>query len=305
MSLRMDQKPILQKISHPEWDVAGVQLWIKREDLIHPTISGNKWRKLKYNLAEAKQAGFDQIVTFGGAFSNHIYATAAAGREAGFRTVGIIRGEPVSNPTLDFAKSQGMQLHFVSREAYRAKAESDEIKKLLDTLDPYYLIPEGGSNAAAVKGCIEIVQELPHDLNYVATCCGTGGTLAGIALGISGDTQAIGFSALKGDFLVQEVKSLIAKVGQIDPQNWQINVDYHFGGYAKFKPELIDFINAFKQETDIQLDPIYTGKMMYGLFDLLKQGYFRRGDQVCAIHTGGLQGIAGFNAQYGHLINVS
>lgn len=290
----------IQSIKSPELAAARVQLFIKREDLLHPHISGNKWRKLKYNILEAQKQGHDTLLTFGGAFSNHIYATAAAGKEARLQTIGLIRGEehfPL-NPTLQFAAEQGMRLHYVSRADFRQKNQADFIEQLHQKYDKFYLLPEGGTNLLAVKGCTEMVKDLPS-YDYVCCSCGTGGTLAGLLVGLQGKSQVLGFSALKGgDFLKAEVDQLTnAYIGNVY-QNYQMIGEFHFGGYAKATLELVDFINAFKQEHHIPLDPVYTGKMLYGIFSLAKQDFFEKGSTVLAIHTGGVQGIAGFNAQH-------
>ncbi|AKD02548.1 pyridoxal-phosphate dependent enzyme [Pontibacter korlensis] len=292
----------LQKLEDSLLQEQSVTLWVKREDLLHPHISGNKWRKLKYNLQEAKQQGYDTLLTFGGAYSNHIAATAAAGREYGFNTIGIIRGEehlPL-NPTLSFATSCGMQLHYISREKYRLKNEPDFLEELQRQFGKVYLLPEGGTNLLAVKGCTEIVQDIPLEYDYICCAAGTGGTLAGIVASLEGEKQVLGFPALKGgEFLQQEVEELVIAYGGQSYSNWQLITDYHFGGYAKIKPELIAFMEQFKQQHYIPLEPVYTGKMFYGLFDLIRKGYFKRGSTIVAVHTGGLQGNVGFKERLG------
>lgn len=289
-----------------EWwaDNSGVRLMIKREDLIHSEVSGNKWRKLKYNLQEAGKLGFSTLLTFGGAYSNHIYATSAAGKIFGFKTIGIIRGEqPESlNPTLLFSKESGMQLFFINRTDYRDK--KNILSKLPINLDDTYILPEGGTNSLALKGCSEIITEY-HDhanIDYWCVPCGTGGTLAGMVTALPPHQKAIGFSVLKGGFLKNEVEKLLLDYGGKAYQNWSINTDYHFGGYAKFNNDLIEFINEFKNKHRIQLDPIYTGKMFFGIVDLIKKGYFPKGSTIMAIHTGGQQGISGFNQRFGNII---
>ena len=283
-----------------------IKLFILREDLFHPTISGNKWRKLKYNIIEAKKQGHHTLLTFGGAYSNHIHATAIAGEEFGFKTIGLIRGEehlPL-NPTLVKAIAQGMRLHYIPRGDYRKREEFALFEALKSRFGKFYLIPEGGTNSLAVKGCTEIVTEIKETFDYWCVSCGTGGTLAGIIKGLNGNSQVIGFSALKdGGFLNKSVDNLLAENGSQILQNWEINVDNHFGGYAKFTPELIDFINQFKAIIRIQLDPIYTGKMMFGVFQLATQGFFTPGTKILAIHTGGKQGIEGFNQRNGNIID--
>jgi len=275
-----------------------VSLYIKREDRIHKYISGNKYRKLKYNLIEAKNKDHKTILTFGGAFSNHIAATAAAGKEVGFKTIGVIRGDElglnldkilINNPTLAFASKQGMQFYFVSRTDYRQKNSNEFIDKLSSKFGEFYLVPEGGTNKLAVKGCEEILTENEANFNFITVPVGTGGTISGLINSAKMHQKVIGFPALKGDFLENEINKYVKS------DNWCLNTDYHFGGYAKISIELIDFINKFKEETNIPLDPIYTGKMMFGIVDLILNDYFSENSEILAIHTGGLQGIEGMN----------
>ncbi|WP_161888972.1 1-aminocyclopropane-1-carboxylate deaminase/D-cysteine desulfhydrase [Pontibacter russatus] len=292
----------LQQLQDPLLLEQEVALYIKREDLLHPEISGNKWRKLKYNLREAKRLHHHTVLTFGGAYSNHIAATAAAGKAYGFGTIGIIRGEehlPL-NPTLRFAASCGMELEYVSRETYRQKAEPKFLQELSDQYNQPYILPEGGTNNFAVKGCTEIVEDIAADYDYICCASGTGGTLAGIIAGLAGEKKVLGFPALKGGgFLQEDIKQLVYGYSGREFSNWQLITDYHFGGYAKVKPELLAFMHAFQQQHHIPLEPIYTGKMFYGLFDLVRQGYFPKGSRIVAIHTGGLQGNAGFRERLG------
>ncbi len=292
--------PPVQRVEDPWLVKQGVQLSVLRLDLVHPTVSGNKWFKLKYNLQRAREEQHATLLTVGGAYSNHLYATAAAGRAYGFKTIGIVRGEAYEplNPTLRFAKAQGMQLHYVSREAFRQRNQADFEEKLLDQFGPHYYLPEGGTNAWAVRGCTEIVPiELPFD--YVACCVGTGGTLAGVLVSTAGRATVLGLAALKGGaFLRETVDQLTQQHNGQRYENYRLIDEYHFGGYARVKPELIDFINRFFQATGIPLEPVYTGKMLYGLYDLIEKGYFPPDSQILAIHSGGLQGIAGFNERY-------
>ncbi|MBD1398620.1 1-aminocyclopropane-1-carboxylate deaminase/D-cysteine desulfhydrase [Pontibacter sp. JH31] len=292
----------LQQLHNPLWENQGIALWVKREDLLHPAISGNKWRKLKYNLEEARRQQKSTLLTFGGAYSNHIAAVAAAGQEFGFRTTGIIRGEkhlPL-NPTLSFAASVGMALHYISREAYRQKSDLLYLTQLAEQFGNPYLIPEGGTNSLAVKGCTEIVADIPIDYDYICCACGTGGTIAGIIAGLEGNKQVLGFPALKGgEFLKEEITQLIDRYNGQHYDNWQLITDYHFGGYAKVKPELLEFMREFQQQHNMPLEPIYTGKMFYGLIDMIQKGYFPQGSRLVAIHTGGLQGNAGFRERLG------
>jgi 1-aminocyclopropane-1-carboxylate deaminase len=266
---------------------------IKREDAIHPHISGNKFRKLKYNIQEARRQNHTTLLTFGGAFSNHIAAVASVGQLYGFKTIGVIRGEElaeVSNPTLDFAKACGMQLHFVSREAYQQKHDAEFLETLSKKFSNFYLLPEGGTNALAVKGCEEILTEHDAQFDYICCAVGTGGTISGLINSSLPHQKVLGFPALKGDFLREEIAKFAHK------SHWDLVTDYHFGGYAKISSELISFINRFKDDYGIAIDPIYTGKMLFGVFDLIEKGYFPKGSKLLIIHTGGLQGIAGMNA---------
>ncbi len=287
-----------QKVNHPILEKKGISLTIKREDKIHDMVSGNKFRKLKYNLFEAKKKGHHTIVTFGGAYSNHIAATAAAGSLVGLQTIGVIRGDELAqnlkktlseNDTLKFASSSGMQFKFVSREAYRDKTSELFLNELKNEFGPHYLIPEGGTNTLAVKGCEEILTE--NDGQYDIICCavGTGGTISGIINSSRAHQQVLGFPALKGDFLYEEIKKHTSRT------NWKLIQEYHFGGYGKINQELIEFINTFKDEQCIPVDPIYTSKMIYGVFDMVQKDVFSKNTRILAIHTGGLQGITGMN----------
>lgn len=265
---------------------ASVRLFVKREDLNHPYVSGNKWWKLKYNLEEAQRIGKKTVLTFGGAFSNHIYSTAAAASELKLMSVGIIRGEETLplNPVLQFAEANGMKLRYISRMSYRNKMESNTITQLRDIYGDFYLIPEGGSNALAVKGVEEFANTLEVDYDYLCSPVGTGGTLAGLIRGLKGQKEILGFSVLKdGAFLKEEVVSLGGLY-----KSWDIITDYHFGGYAKATKQLLNFIEEFNRVHDIPLEFIYTGKMFFGIFDLVRQGFFKKGSRVLAIHTGGI-----------------
>lgn len=271
-----------------------VSLYIKREDLLHPIISGNKFRKLKYNLEEAKNQKQKTLVTFGGAFSNHIVAVAGAGKEYGFETIGIIRGEELKdkineNPSLFQAQQLGMKFVFISRDAYRQKENLDFIENLKIKFGTFYLLPEGGTNGLAVKGCEEILTEEDFNFDFICTSVGTGGTISGIINSSANNQNIIGFSSLKGDFLQNDIAKFANK------QNWSLNCDYHFGGYGKVTEELINFINHFYLNHHIHLDPIYTGKMMFGILNLIENNYFSPNSKILAIHTGGLQGIPGMN----------
>lgn len=289
------QKTSIEELKSQIFEQSEVRFLITREDQNHPFVSGNKWWKLKYNLDEAVKNGHTTLLTFGGAYSNHIYATAAAAHELGLKSIGIIRGEeslPL-NPTLSFAMARGMQLHYVSRESYRNKTESYFIEQLHTQFGDFYLIPEGGTNELAVQGCAELATQLSSevDFDYLCLPVGTGGTIAGLAEGVSESKKIIGFPVLKGaTFLEDEIRRYTIK------NNWQLVYDYHFGGYAKMTKELTEFIDEFEREFNIPLDPIYTSKMMFGVMDLIKKKFFEPGSRILAIHTGGLQGKAGFNS---------
>ncbi|MEN9876920.1 MAG: 1-aminocyclopropane-carboxylate deaminase [Bacteroidota bacterium] len=272
----------------------GISLVIKREDLIHPFVSGNKFRKLKYNLLQAKAENQSTLLTFGGAYSNHIAAVAYAGKENGFQTIGIIRGDELgdkieSNPTLKFAQECGMQFEFVSRETYRLKTEATFLEQLQQQYGAFYLIPEGGTNAFAIQGCEEILTPEDASFDYVACAIGTGGTISGIINSVLPHQKVLGFPALKGNFLQDEIRNFVRQ------DNWELITDYHFGGYGKVTNDLIDWINQFYEQTQIPLDPVYTGKMVFGIVDLITKNYFPENAKILLIHTGGLQGIQGMN----------
>jgi 1-aminocyclopropane-1-carboxylate deaminase len=272
----------------------NISLFIRREDLIHPFISGNKFRKLKYNLVQAKAENHHTLLTFGGAFSNHIAATAFAGKEYDFKTIGIIRGDELEskiliNPTLKFAQECGMKFKFVTREKYRHKTEAEFIENLKNEFGNFYYVPEGGTNEFAVKGCEEILTQEDSQYDFVCCSVGTGGTISGLINSVLPHQKVLGFPALKGDFLKEEIRKFAFN------DNWELITDYHFGGYGKVKTELIAFINQFYLENKIPLDPIYTGKMVFGVMDLINTNYFPDDSKILLIHTGGIQGIGGMN----------
>lgn len=282
---------LIQKIDLP---VSNISLYIKREDLIHPIVSGNKFRKLKYNLIQAKEESATTLLSFGGAYSNHIAALAFAGKENGFRTIGVIRGEELSsqideNPTLSFAKSCGMVFQFVSREDYRMKKESFFLESLKQKYGDFYLVPEGGTNEFAIKGCEEILNENDSEFDFICCGIGTGGTISGIINSALPRQKVLGFPALKGDFIRDDIRKFVVS------DNWDLITDYHFGGFGKISADLVLFMNQFYKENLILLDPVYTGKMAYGLMDLIKKNYFPENSKILMIHTGGIQGIEGMN----------
>ncbi|MDZ8136734.1 MAG: pyridoxal-phosphate dependent enzyme [Nostoc sp. DedQUE04] len=300
MSLTLITPP-LQQINSEIARHAGVELYVLRLDLMHPWVNGNKWFKLKYNLLEAKKKNFTTLLTFGGAYSNHIYATAAAGNLFGFRTIGVIRGEerlPL-NATLSFAVQQDMQLVYLNREMYRQRNTPALEEYLRQSFGEVFIIPEGGSNLNGVRGCTEIIDRAAF--NHICVACGTATTLAGIALSLHERQRAIAFPVLKnGAFLAQEIESLLTNYLASDlpspynsPASWELICDYHFGGYAKVNDELLLFSQQFTQEHGVPLDYVYTAKMFYGVMDLLQQGFFSKGDRLLLVHTGGLQGNIG------------
>jgi 1-aminocyclopropane-1-carboxylate deaminase len=294
--LSYQDTPIVE-IQAEALDDAGVKLFIKREDLNHPDISGNKWWKLKYNLEEVIRAGHHTILTFGGAYSNHIYATAAAAKEYGINSIGIIRGEETlpGNPTLTFAERAGMRLAYVTRKEYKDKDSQSFLSKLRNQLGDFYLIPEGGTNSLAVKGIEEFAGILlENSFDYLCVPVGTGGTMAGLITAVKGQRIIIGYSVLKnGEFLKNEVTKLLGTTESSNDQ-WQIRTEYDLGGYAKVSPELMTFLKDFEIRHDVPLDPVYTAKMMWGILEDVKRGRFEKNSVILAIHTGGLQGTKGF-----------
>lgn len=268
----------------------GIELYIKREDVLHDEISGNKFRKLKYNLDEAKRQGKSRLMTFGGAYSNHIAAVAAAGRDYGFETIGVIRGDELAlkyqeNPTLKKAEEDGMQFYFATRTQYRDKMNVVFLEKLQQQFGDFYVIPEGGTNQLAVKGCEEILTEEDEVFDFICCAVGTGGTISGIINSLQTHQKALGFPALKGNFLYDDIRPYVKN------QQWDLILDYHFGGYAKVSDELRLFIKEFNQKYLITLEPIYTGKMVFGVLDLISKGKFPEKSKILIIHTGGLQGL--------------
>ncbi|TCO19596.1 1-aminocyclopropane-1-carboxylate deaminase [Kribbella orskensis] len=268
---------------------AGVRVLLKRDDLIHPEVPGNKWRKLKYNVATARELGFETLLTFGGAYSNHIRATAAMGSYCGFGTIGVIRGEehlPL-NSSLRYAVSRGMRLMYVDRTTYRAKASDAVIDALRQEFGDFYLIPEGGSNADAVRGCAELPAELDSSVDVVFCAVGTGGTLAGVAAGMRPDQLVIGVPVLKGGaFLEGDIVGLQEQVYGARTGAWRLECDYHFGGYAKRTLELGEFIDDFEGRHGLRLDWVYEAKMMYALFEQVARNAFPRGTTIVALISG-------------------
>jgi 1-aminocyclopropane-1-carboxylate deaminase len=279
----------LQPLDDDVLRAAGVEVWLKRDDLIHAEVPGNKWRKLKYNLSAAAESGDQTLLTFGGAYSNHVRAVAAAGRSFGFASIGVIRGEehlPL-NPSLAYAVRQGMRLSYLGREEYRRKTEAIVLDRLRREFGSFYLLPEGGTNELAVRGCSEIPAEIDMDFEVICCACGTGGTLAGIAAGLRPAQRAIGFSALKGGgFLAREVSDLQVRTFGSRRGDWRIETGYHFGGYARRTAELDTFIAEFRARYGVTLDWVYVAKMMYGIYTLARAGAFESGTRVIAVITG-------------------
>lgn len=294
MTFQQRKQSDIQSVHFENLREKGVELDILREDTLHPLVSGNKFRKLKYNLQQALHEGHNQLLTFGGAHSNHILATAAAAKEQGLQSIGVIRGEELQDtsrwgPTLRQAASLGMTFHFVSRSAYRQKDDPGFIKELKSQFPPFYLIPEGGTNERAIQGCAEILDARTHHYTIVASAVGTGGTLAGLVKAKHPHQKVLGFSVLQGTFQKEVVARYASDTG------YEITDAYSFGGYAKIDLTLIRFINDFYQQTGIPLDPVYTGKMVFGLVDRIQKGEFPENSRILAIHTGGLQGIPAMN----------
>ncbi len=302
---------ILTKIDDPLLLQYQIELWMKRDDLLHPVISGNKWRKLKYSLDHALSLGADTLISMGGAYSNHLHALAYAGKVLGLKTVGLVRGEKPETltPTLQDMTKWGMDLEFVSRAEYRQLRQyknwhaphqlpadlrhTHHPRRYLPGLKPrQYWLPEGGAQILALKGVAELVAEVENPCDTLCVPCGTGTTLAGIINAVPEQVSVLGFAALKNaDFLTAEVETMLSQ----SCNNWQINLDYHFGGFAKTDAGLNAFIENFELKTTIPLEPVYTGKMMYAVYDLIKKHYFNPGERIIAVHTGGLQGKRGFS----------
>lgn len=293
MELSYNITPLVE-LQHRLFDQGGVRVIVKREDMNHPQVSGNKWWKLKYNITEALNRNCDTLLTFGGAYSNHIYATAAAANECGLKSVGIIRGDELTgdNPTLRFAASVGMQFEFVDRNSYREKETAEVIHAYLEKYPNAYIVPEGGTNELAIKGVTEFATKYLSEVafDYLVLPVGTGGTMAGIINGTTTNKKIIGISSLKGgSFLADEIKKYLDENSK-EKTNWQVLTDYHFGGYGKVTKGLIEFIADFERDHKLPLDPVYTGKAMAALREEIKKGNFTRGSTILFLHTGGLQG---------------
>jgi 1-aminocyclopropane-1-carboxylate deaminase len=293
---------LLQPIPYPPAAEQGIRLLLWRDDLLNPDLPGNKARKLKYNLQQARAQGHTRLLTFGGAYSNHLAAVAAAGRLYGFDTIGLVRGEEHTPLNLTLARCvyDGMQLHYLDRRTYRRRTEPEFLAELQQTYGLAYPLPEGGTNVLALRGVAELIGEVRQytEFDYVAVAAGTGGTLAGLAMGLAESGYlacAVGVAALKGaDFLRADVDALTLAATGRTLDNYELHTGYHFGGYAKLPPALREFIQDFEARYGVLLDPIYTSKLLAGIFDLIDKGHFVPGSTVVAVHTGGLQAWAGF-----------
>lgn len=285
----------VQSINDPLFDEKGLEVFIKRDDLIHPLISGNKWRKLKYTLIKARNECKNHLVTFGGAFSNHLLATSATAAQFGFQSTGFVRGEEVTNDMLFLCRLHGMELIFTDRERYRHK------QALFDELfghDPNaFFVDEGGASEEGVKGCEELVAELKENYDHILCACGTGTTAAGIIRGLSEHQVNTTLHAIpvlrNGHFIGDEIKHHLKQ-----DANFELHTEYHFGGYAKTTPELINFIKHFVAATGILIDPVYTGKMLFALYNLARKDFFKSGQRILAIHTGGVWGLMGMKDKF-------
>lgn len=297
----------LNELPKPEIQVTsinykGANFQLLRLDQIHPLISGNKYFKLKHNIKACLQAGKNTILTFGGAYSNHIHATAYAAKLVGIKSIGIIRGEQmqVLNPTLQDAADWGMELAYADRAEYRNKTSADFLENLAEQFGDFYLIPEGGDNELGRTGCEEIVEYFPASCKHIVCAAGTGTTAAGIISRSKIDQKIYVVSALKGDFLKQEIALKLTN----QTAEWELLDQFHFGGYAKWDPSLLDFIQSFKEESGVLLDPVYTAKTAFASVQLINEGYLPNDGSVLMIHTGGLQGVRGFNQRFGNLIHL-
>ncbi|MFJ9416124.1 1-aminocyclopropane-1-carboxylate deaminase/D-cysteine desulfhydrase [Streptomyces sp. NPDC101227] len=287
----------LQEIEDEPFARRGVRLLLKRDDLIHPDLPGNKWRKLAPNLRAAAAAGERALLTFGGAYSNHLRATAAAGRLLGFATIGVVRGDELAaaplNPSLARCAADGMRLHFIDRARYRRKTDPDVLAALHESFGAFRVIPEGGSNSLAAQGCTELGRELRGAADTVTVACGTGGTLAGLAAGLGPDQRAVGFPVLKdgGDpggphFLRQTVEELQRAAFGGPRGDWRLDGRFHCGGYARTTPELDAFAAAFEDRHGLPVERVYVAKLLYGLTALAEEGSFAPGSTVAAVITG-------------------
>lgn len=295
MHISLDIYSPIQSIQNSLFSDKGLQVFIKRDDLIHPIISGNKWRKLKYVLQDAQAQNKTHLVTFGGAYSNHLLATAAAAAKFGFKATGIVRGEEVNNDTLFLCKLHGMQLIFTDRESYRDKPAL--FKRFFTNDEQAFFIDEGGASAEGAKGCSELVNELTDTYDHIFCACGTGTTAAGIINGLTQHKLSTQFNAIpvfkNGEFMQAEIDRFLTT-----PAQYTLHTAYHFGGYGKTTPQLIDFIKQFVADTGILIEPVYTGKMLYAIYDLAAKNHFAPGTKILAVHSGGIWGLLGMKDKF-------
>lgn len=294
----------IQKIEEPLFDAKNVHVYIQREDEIHPIISGNKWRKLRFNIEKAIQLKKKSLLTFGGAHSNHLHATAEACKLAQLKGIGIVRGERIESQTIIDCEKAGMELHFVSREEYRLHDNKEFLNDLNEKFDYPFIIPQGGNNFYGTLGCTEILNHSKMNPDFIIVGSGTGNTASGILLSLKEHQKLITIPALKGNFMAEEIENAVFTylMDQETTEEYlsklEVLNNYHFGGFAKYKPELIAFMQSFYKQHKIKLDPIYTNKVMFALYDLIKLNHFPENSKILAIHTGGLQGIKGFEKRY-------
>ncbi|WP_184546307.1 1-aminocyclopropane-1-carboxylate deaminase/D-cysteine desulfhydrase [Mucilaginibacter sp. FT3.2] len=295
MNIELEIFSPVHQITNPLFDTHGVKVYLKRDDLIHPMISGNKWRKLKYLLKNAQHQHKNHLVTFGGAYSNHLLATAAAAAKFGFKSTGIVRGEEVDNNTLFLCKLHGMQLIFTDRDSYRDKPAI--FAHYFGDDENAIFIDEGGASAEGALGCSELIDELTDTYDHIFCACGTGTTAAGIINGLTHHQLKTKFNAVpvfkNGSFIKNEIDRFLTA-----PAEYNLHTNYHFGGYGKATDELITFVKQFVAGTGIVIEPVYTGKMMYCLYDLISTGYFKPGSKILAIHSGGIWGLLGMKDRF-------
>ena len=290
------QQPSPEQVITPSWSgLEHLNLTVKRDDLLHAIISGNKWRKLQYSLLAALQQNIAHIVSFGGGFSNHLHALGYCCHALNIKFTAIVRGDYSANPSpmLKDLLKWHTDIQYVTKVSYRQRDEPDYLRQLQDRFGKVMIIPEGGSNELALQGIAELVDELLQTYDYIIAPVASGGTLAGlIKAKHNTPCKILGIGVLKGeDYLAELVQNLLPSDLQTLPSaHWSINHDYHFDGYAKSSQELHDFCDDFYQQTQIAIEPIYSGKLFFALRDLIGQGYFPQGSKVLALHTGGLQG---------------
>lgn len=299
MAIELPEQIRIDYLGNEELTAAGVRLGMLRLDTIHPLVSGNKWYKLKENIQTARATGANALLTFGGAYSNHLLATAAAAQASGMASIGIVRGQPATDTWSDTLKdchSLGMDLVFVSRETYGRKHDNAYLAQLKEQYPNARIIPEGGNNEAGRAGAAAITAYLPQQVTHVAVAIGTGATFAGIRETLDPRIALLGFPAMKGGaYLEPELRHCISAA----MDNWQLCTGYHFGGFARHTEALITFMNMFYDRYQVPLDFVYTAKMMYGITEMIRNGAFPSGSHIVGIHTGGLQG----NRSLGRLLH--